>query len=154
MIGSAAGPIGTALGAVVGAIAGSYAGLGVSEYIDPVAEDSHWREQHPNQPFAKSDLPFEAYANAYRTGYQGYRDGQKFEQREGDLRMEYEGGPQLSEAEKTIEAGGATVAPIDEIPQISQEPLRWEDAREAARAAYERVERGEAHRKKSDDQVG
>ena len=134
-LGSLAGPIGTAVGAVIGAIAGGLAGKGVAESIDPSAEDAYWRENHAQQSFAK-DRDYEDYMDAYRSGYRGYRDGKTFEEREADLRMEYEGGPQKSEAE---------IARAE-----STYPLHWDDAREAARAAYERVRRGEAAKRTAD----
>jgi hypothetical protein len=62
----------------------------------------------------------------------GYREGETFEDREADLRMEYEGDPQKAGAEGVRVKEG-----------------RWDKAREAARAAYDRVHRGEAHRGQS-----
>ena len=131
-IGTAGGPIGTAVGAVIGAIAGGLAGKGVAEMIDPTAEDAYWRARHAQQPYAGGSA-YEDYAPAYRAGYTGYRAGKSFADREADLRMEYEGGPQKAEAEAAQAGTGLDAA-----------PLRWDQAREAARAAYERVERGES----------
>ncbi len=166
-IGSFAGPIGTAVGSVIGAVAGGLAGKGVAEMIDPTAEDTYWRESHWSQPFADRTRPYEAYAPAYRTGYTGYRAGKTFEDREADLRMEYEGGPQKAEAE-AAHAGNDPAKPpgtmqtnLRDFPMrgdesgLGRDPehsysLRWEEAREAARAAYERVRRGEAPRGKQE----
>ena len=141
-IGSLGGPIGTAVGAVIGAVIGGLVGKGVAEMIDPTAEDAHWRESHWSQPHADKTRPYEAYAPAYRTGYAGYREGKSFDDREADLRMEYEGGPQKAEAE----SAPATGDPGRASGSGGNHPLRWEDAREAARAAYDRVRRGEARR--------
>jgi uncharacterized protein YcfJ len=177
-IGSFGGPIGTAVGAVIGAVAGGLAGKGVAEMIDPTAEDAYWRESHWSQPFADRNLPYEAYAPAYRAGYAGYRAGKSFEDREADLRMEYEGGPQKAEAEAALTGNDPATTPgtmqnnLSTFPVRGDEsgigrdpaekegtmahhsstyPLRWDDAREAARAAYERVRRGKAHREVAED---
>jgi uncharacterized protein YcfJ len=170
-IGTVGGPIGTAVGAVVGAIAGGLAGKGVAEMIDPTAEDAYWRERHGEQSFARGRA-YEDYASAYRAGYTGYREGKSFEDREADLRMEYEGGPQKAEAEAPAGNESATnpgtmqhnlttfpvrgdqsgvgrdpaVTPGTMAGSMSTKSLRWDEAREAARAAYERVRRGEAQR--------
>ncbi len=172
-IGSVGGPIGTAVGAVIGAVAGGLAGKGVAEMIDPTAEDAYWRESHWSQPYADRTRPYEAYAPAYRTGFTGYREGKTFDDREADLRMEYEGGPQRAEAaaaragsdpastpgtmqnnlstfpvrgDQSSVGRDPAVKPGSMESHMSSYPLRWDDAREAARAAYERVRRGEAHR--------
>jgi hypothetical protein len=144
---------------VVGAIAGGLVGKGVSEMIDPTAENAYWRERHPEQPYARGRA-FEDYETAYRAGYTGYRAGKSFADREADLRMEYEGGPQRAQAE-IRRAGSDPVNNPEEMPSNSSPfpvrgdqsgigrdpaPLPWHEAREAARAAYERVERGEARR--------
>ena len=174
-LGSLAGPIGTAVGAVIGAVAGGLAGKGVAESIDPSAEDAYWREHHREQKYVGGEQPFDAYAPAYRTGYSGYREGKTFEEREADLRMEYEGGPQKAESdtakfapptkpEKTTpgtmqnnmstypvkSANPANSNPGTMENDMSTYPLRWDDAREAARAAYERVRRGEAAKRTAD----
>jgi uncharacterized protein YcfJ len=139
-IGSVAGPFGTAIGAIVGAVAGGYAGKGIAEVIDPSAEDTYWRENHRNQPFAE-DEPYDDYAPAYRQGYMGFREGQTFADREADLRMEYEGGPQKNDAETTRAGDDATTVSAMPVTGETPNPLRWEKARDAARVAYERVGR-------------
>jgi uncharacterized protein (TIGR02271 family) len=112
--------VGTAVGAAIGAVAGGAGGYAVGDAIDPAAEDAYWRDNHNRQPFGKSGR-FEDYQPAYRTGYQGYErfgaEKQSFDEAEPDLRSEYEN----------------TRA---EVP--------WNKAREASRAAWSRVERGEA----------
>lgn len=135
-IGSVAGPLGSAIGAVAGAIFGGLAGKGVAEAIDPTAEDAYWREHHDKQDYSDESAAYDDWSPAYRVGYTGYRDGKTFDESEADLRMEYEGGPQKAEAETpgTTQTGTST------------NPLRWDAARQAARAAYERAQRGESHR--------
>jgi hypothetical protein len=145
-IGAVGGPIGAAVGAVIGAVAGGFAGKGVAEMVDPTAEDAYWRENHRQQPYAAEERSFDDYAPAYRTGYSGYREGKSFDEAEADLRMQYEGGPQRSGEEASAERRDPAVNP-GTMPGGSQpNPLRWDDAREAARAAYERVHRGQAER--------
>jgi hypothetical protein len=129
--GAVAGPVGVAVATVGGALIGGFAGKAAGEVIDPTAEDAYWRENHRYQPFSATD-PYDDYAPAYRTGYMGHREGKTFEEREADLKMEYEGDPQKAAAEGH-----------------RAKQVRWEKAREAARAAYERVHRGEAARKQS-----
>lgn len=150
-IGSVGGPIGTAVGAVIGAVVGGLAGKGIAESIDPTAEDAYWREHHGQQKYADDTRPFDAFAPAYRTGYTGYREGQTFEESEADLQMEYEGGAQKADADaaqrtvrKTRTGVPSETQPGTMQNNMSTYPLRWDDAREAARAAYERVRRGEA----------
>ncbi|RYD82664.1 MAG: DUF2382 domain-containing protein [Verrucomicrobiaceae bacterium] len=161
------GPIGGAVGAVIGALAGAFAGKGIAEAIDPTAEDAYWREQHPNQTFAQKEHSYDKYAPAYRTGYQGYgkhQPGTRFEDAEPTLRNEYETlARERNEhtASATATGGGATsglgsapgaiagsTAAItssgETIPAHS--PLAWEEAKPAAKAAWDRVERGEAIR--------
>lgn len=121
-IGSAvAGPVGTAVGAVIGAVAGGAGGYAVGQAIDKEAEDTYWREHHTEQPFAREGDRFEQYQPAYRTGFLGHEQhpAGSFEEAEPSLRSEYE-------------ASGAS--------------LPWEHAREASRAAWTRVHKGEAVR--------
>jgi uncharacterized protein (TIGR02271 family) len=110
------GPIGTAVGAVIGAVAGGYAGHAAGEAIDPTVEDAYWRENHSNQPFAKSGASYDDYQPAYRSGYEGYskhgKNAASFEQAEPSVRRDYE-------------SSGAK--------------LPWERARDASRAAWTRL---------------
>lgn len=121
-IGSAvAGPLGTAVGAVIGAVAGGAGGYAVGQAIDKESEDAYWREHHTEQPYARQGERFEEYQPAYRTGFLGHEQhpAGSFEEAEPSLRSEYE-------------ASGAT--------------LPWEHAREASRAAWTRVHKGDAVR--------
>jgi len=144
-IGSIAGPIGAVVGVVVGAVAGGLAGKGVAESIDPSAEDAYWREHHFEQSFAK-DRAYEDYLPAYRSGYSGYREGKTFEEREADLRMEYEGGPQKAEAdavdaEPVVQEVRANATSGNLVHDMT--PLRWPEGSEERRIAEERVRRGD-----------
>jgi len=138
-LGSSVGPFGTALGAVIGAVVGGLIGKGFAEGLDPTAEDAYWREHHSSQSFADKERKYEEYSEAYRSGYTGYREGINFDEREADLRMEYEGGPQKSEAEVDHTSADAAVIPGSIQNNLRTDPLHWDEAREAARAAYDRV---------------
>ena len=117
-----AGPVGVAAATIGGAIIGGYAGKAAGELIDPTAEDLYWREQHARQPYAEPRVHDDDYYTAYRIGYVGYSlfrgDERSFEEAESDLRNAYE-------------STGAH--------------LPWDQARKATQAAWERVQRGEAH---------
>jgi uncharacterized protein YcfJ len=90
-IGSVAGPAGTLVGAAVGAIAGGLAGKGVAEMVDPTVEDAYWRENHMKQPYYTKGREYDAFAPAYRTGYEGRAkyDGRSFDEIESDLQADY-----------------------------------------------------------------
>jgi hypothetical protein len=126
------GPVGGAVGAVIGAVAGGLAGKAVGEAVDPTVEDAYWREHHRDQPFAK-DRSYDDYAPAYRVGYEGYREGARYEDIEDDLRSKYE----------------ITSAPIPETAG-TRARLRWEEARQATRAAWDRVARGDSRVRRED----
>ncbi len=116
VVGSVAGPIGTAAGIVGGAIVGGLAGKGVAEAINPTEEDAYWRERHSTQTFARN-RPYEDFSPAYRTGYEGYGrygNSRSFDECEIELRQDYE---------RT--KGRSNIA--------------WDDARYAARAAWQKV---------------
>lgn len=116
-VGTVAGPVGTIAGAAVGAIVGGLAGKGIAEKIDPTREDAYWRENHLKQSYAQN-RPYDAYAPAYRVGYEGYgqygANGKSFDESEAELRRAY-----------------------DE----QDADLAWEDARLASRAAWDRFDK-------------
>ena len=118
--GSAAGPVGTVAGVAVGAIAGAFAGKGLAEAVNPTEEDAYWRENHNRQWYA-SGRAYEVYRDAYRFGYEGFgkygTSSTNFDQHESDFRRDYES------------AQGSA-------------GLRWDEAKHAAKAAWNRV----AHR--------
>ena len=83
--------------------------------INPTAEEAYWREAYRNEPYYRSDFNYDDYGPAYRVGYTGpMRRNGGFEQLEGELRNDF-----------------------DRVRGKSR--LRWEDAREATRAAWRRV---------------
>ncbi len=110
------GPLGAAVGAVVGGVAGAFGGRGVAEAMHPTHEESYWREHHYHQPSSSDKFSFEDFEPAYRTGYEGVLKyaGQRYEDIEGDLALDYE----------RNRAGSA---------------LPWDEARHATRAAFSKV---------------
>lgn len=110
------GPVGAAAGLVVGAVIGGLAGKAVAEKIDPTVEDAYWREAHRNEPYFNRENSYDDYAPAYRVGYtaQANHPGQSFEEAEDDLKADY-----------NRERGGSR--------------LGWEKAKDATRAAWNRV---------------
>jgi len=125
-IGSAAGPVGTAVGGVVGAVVGGLAGHGVGEVVNPTEEEAYWRENSLNTPYyteartSYSDLDYDRdYHTAYQVGYENrahYDANTRFEDAESDLRIKWE--------------------------QVKGESrLNWEQAKYAIRDAWNRVSR-------------
>ncbi len=112
----AAGPIGTAVGAAVGAVIGGLGGKAVAERIDPTVEANHWRDHHAKQPYYVEGQDYDAYEPAYRLGGQN-RDkyaNKSFDEVEPSLAQDYAG-------------------------MKGEGHAKWEDAKHAARAAWDRV---------------
>jgi uncharacterized protein YcfJ len=114
-IGSVAGPAGTVIGAAVGAIAGGLAGKGVGEMVDPTVEDAYWRDNHAKQPYYSKTYGYDAFAPAYRVGYEGRvkYDGRSFDEIETDLEADY---------------------------KRHDGKLDWVDVKDASRNAWDRVD--------------
>lgn len=117
-IGSVAGPVGTVVGAVVGAVAGGLGGKAAAESVNPTAEDAYWRENFKNETYVNPDHSYDEYAPAYRTGYENRTKyaGRTFDEAETDLRSDYE-------------------------RNRANSRLEWDEAKNATRAAWHRVER-------------
>ena len=90
-MGAVGGPVGLVVGAAIGAVAGGLAGKSAAERLDPTVEDEYWRSSHGSQPYAVNG-PYEDYAGAYRTGYEGPAryEGRNFDDVEADLQKDYE----------------------------------------------------------------
>ena len=135
-----AGPVGTVVGAVIGAVAGGLAGKGVAESIDPTAEDAYWRDSHNTQPYAQGSA-YDDFAPAYQTGYEGYTrhaaEAKRFEDAEPKLREDYE---------TRLKSAGADMA--------NRARVGWDKAKHAAKAAWSRVERGDAVRRPTAEEQG
>lgn len=88
--------------------------------INPTAEEAYWRQAYRSEPYYRSEFTYDDYGPAYRVGYTGpVRRNGGFEQLEGELQGDF-----------------------DRVRGKSR--LRWEDAREAIRAAWRRVTHGES----------
>ena len=101
-------------GGAIGDIVGRLVGKGIAEKIEPTREDAYWRENHSRQGWAKGRR-FEDFQPAYRNGYEGYAkygEAGTFEEREAELRRQYEG---------------------------TQAALPWDEVRPASRAAWTRA---------------
>ncbi len=110
------GPVGGLVGAAIGAIAGGIGGHAIAENIDPTIEDAYWLEAHGRQPYAKGST-YDSYAPAYRNGYEGYA-------KHGATRKSF----------------GETELELRNSYQEMNTTVPWEEAREASRAAWRRVE--------------
>ena len=89
--------------------------------FNPTAEDAYWRETYRDEPYYKAPLGYDDYSPAYRVGYTGpVRRGGDFEAQEDALKDDF-----------------------DRVKGHSR--LRWEEAREATRAAWQRVVSGHPH---------
>lgn len=116
-IGAVGGPVGMVVGGVIGAIAGGATGHAVAEAVDPTAEDAYWRENFSSRTYAETNVPYDDYQPAYRTGYDGYTryPGKKYEDVEAELHRDYD--------------------------KNSGNKLTWDKAKNATRDAWHRVER-------------
>jgi len=109
------GPAGAVIGAAVGAVAGGAAGHGVAAAFDQ-AEDQYWSEQYSSRPYVRQGAPYSDYRDAYRYGTESYGRYDTFESAENDL------------ARRWPESRG-------------ESRLAWEDAKNAVRDGWHRVER-------------
>lgn len=112
--GAVGGPIGAIIGAVAGGVTGGLAGKATAEQIDPTVEVEHWRSAYAKQPYYSSSRKFNAYEPAYRAGVEAYDPAEPltWEEREEVARERYE---------------------------TDQRELPWDNAKLAARDAYNRV---------------
>jgi hypothetical protein len=98
-------------------------GQTATDAIDPTFEDTYWRERFPSRPYAKPDAAYETFRPAYRLGWdarQGRYGELNWHDLEPRLRQTWE-----QDAEFTT--------------------LGWEEAREAARDAWSRLEDDHRH---------
>lgn len=109
------GPIGAAAGAVVGAVVGGLAGKAVAEHYDPTAEQAYWRDNYMQEPYYRNGTSFDEYWPAYNVG--------------GEWRSQY---PDRAweDVEVDIER--------DYTQRRGTSQLEWQEARDAARAAWSR----------------
>ncbi|MDB5868112.1 MAG: hypothetical protein JWP96_444 [Polaromonas sp.] len=115
--GAFGGPVGALAGAVIGAVAGGLGGKAVAESVNPTAEEAYWRDNYNREPYYEAGRGYDDYAPAYRLGLRARtgHDG-SFENLEGRLASDWD-----SKRESST--------------------LTWPQAREASRAAWDRVAR-------------
>jgi hypothetical protein len=120
--GVVAGPIGAGVGAVVGAIAGGLVGKGAAETVNPTIEHAYWRVEYAKRPYFVQGSNYEQYGPAYQYGWESYathrKNGITFEAMEPQLRTDWES-------------------------RKEHETLAWDNARNASRDAWMRLENGE-----------
>ena len=88
--------------------------------INPTSEDAYWQREFSKQPYYRPELSYEDYSPAFRVGYTGpLRRKGSFAALEADLHSDW----------KQVKG---------------RSRLTWNEAREATRAAWERVG-GERH---------
>jgi len=117
-----AGAVGTAAGIAAGAAsaaagaASALVGKVPTPKIDAANEELYWREHFASEPYFDSSFSFEDYLPAWRVGWEGRarHPGRKFEDVEQDLKAEFHW-------------------------NRGESRLLWDQAREAARAAFERL---------------
>ena len=116
VIGTAAGPVGTAVGAVVGAVVGALGGDAVASAVVQAGESGHWRETHSSRPYVIPGSSYDDYAGAYALG-EGARSRypvEDFDSLDEKLAAEW-------------------------ITSRHTSRLEWNQARPAAREAWERT---------------
>jgi uncharacterized protein (TIGR02271 family) len=133
--GAIAGAVGGPLGAVAGAIAGGgllggLAGKGVGELIDPTIEDAGVKEYYRSEKNRADGATADTYRPAYRYGLaSGSRyEGQRFEDVEPDLR----GGWESARGDSALswdEARGAARHAFDRTIQLREENLKADKRR-------------------------
>lgn len=94
---------------------GSTSGESTGSAAEWTKEETYWREHHSKQPYAK-DRPYEHYAPAYKTGFEG---AQKYSGRSYD------------EVEESLASDYEKAQPGSGVP--------WDSARPAVRAAWDRL---------------
>ena len=97
-----------------------------AEKVNPTVEDSYWRDHYASRPYAKAGKSYEAYRPAYRVGWEGAN-------RYGELNWET--------AESRLRD--------DWNRDRGDSGLSWDDAREAARDAFQRVRPGTDYKKEN-----
>ncbi len=119
-IGALFGPIGMLVGGAIGTLAGASAGKGVAESMDPTGETDYWRNEYSNRPYVDKQYNYDSdYAPAYQYGNQvrsQYADRKWDDSLEQDIRSGWENAKAKSR-------------------------LTWEEAKDAARDAFDRSDR-------------
>ena len=113
-LGGMTGPVGAAVGAAVGAVVGAVAGKMVN--VDPVAEETYWRDNYASRPYVVTGSTYDDYGPAYRHGVEAYARNpeRSFEEAEPELSRDW---------------GTAR----------GRSSLEWEHAKHATRDAWQRL---------------
>lgn len=116
VIGGVAGPIGAVAGAAIGGALGGSAGENIAREVNPTIEEAYWEQNYHARPYVMTSYDFEAYRPAYRSGIDSFRNnpGQSFDSLEPSLHNNW-----------NIARGNSK--------------LEWEQARLAARDAFNRL---------------
>ena len=111
-----AGPAGALVGGAIGAVAGGLIGKGAAESVNPTLEEAFWKTAYVEQPYYQEGKAYEYYAPAYRIGWEARErfPGREFDEVEVELRKSYD-------------------------HFVSDGAPDWGIARQAARAAWDRV---------------
>ncbi len=115
-IGGAAGPIGAVAGAAVGGALGGISGESIAREINPTAEEAYWEENYTTRPYVTRGSDFETYRPAYRYGVDAYSRNANRE---------------FNDIEPSIRNNWGMAR--------GDSSLEWENAREAARDAFDRL---------------
>jgi hypothetical protein len=111
------GPIGAVVGAAIGAVAGGLGGKAAAETVNPTVEDAYWRDNYNKRPYAAKDKTYDHYQPAYKYGWES--------------RMMH-GGKQWTDVESDLERKWSS--------SRGNSQLGWNDARPAARDAWDRLD--------------
>ncbi|CAB5691491.1 Domain of uncharacterised function (DUF2383) [Delftia tsuruhatensis] len=115
--GAMGGPAGAAVGAVAGAVVGGLAGKGAAEAVNPTVEDAYWRDAYQHEPYYVAGRSYEEYRPAYELGWSAAaRPDADFDAFESEWERQW-----------TSRRGTSH--------------LEWDQARPAARAAWDRAAR-------------
>ena len=117
VVGSVGGPVGAMIGGVAGAVVGGLVGKGIGEAVDP-SEDTYWRESYSSRPYYRDGYSYDDYEPAYRLGYNAW-DTHSDARRDFDDEMDHELRRHYED-------------------RRGRSRLAWDDARHAARDAWER----------------
>lgn len=114
-IGAVGGPVGALIGGTIGAIAGGAAGHAVGERMDPTYDDGTFRQHHRTAEWGGDEASYDRYQPAYQYGWTARRRtlGTNWDEWDGKMEQEWNAMPDRGD-------------------------LSWEEARPAARSAWDR----------------
>ena len=115
-IGGVAGPVGVVAGAAIGGAIGGATGESVARAVNPTSEEKYWEEQYEDRPYYVEGRDFDSYRPAYRYGVDAYsrNEGKSFDDVEAELNRDW------------AQARGTS-------------RMEWNEARDPARDAYDRL---------------